>query len=64
MKKKMNLIKVYIEAILYSLAIIVAMFLCLSDNLYITMFPIAFVIGALGQIIFGKKIFYFLRNNV
>lgn len=56
MKKKMNLIKVYIEAILYSLAIIVAMFLCLSDNLYITMFPIAFVIGALGQIIFGKKI--------
>lgn len=56
MNRKSNIAKMYVEAILYSLILIVAIFLCLTDNIYITMFPIAFIVGILGQIIFGKKI--------
>lgn len=56
MKKKSNMIKKYVEAVLYSVILIISILLCLTDNIYITMFPIAFVIGALGQVILGKRV--------
>ena len=56
MKKKFNLVRVYIEAIIYILTLILAISLCLTDNIYITMIPIAFITGGIGQIVFGKKI--------
>ena len=56
LKKKFNLVRVYIEAIIYILTLILAISLCLTDNIYITMIPIAFITGGIGQIVFGKKI--------
>lgn len=56
MKKKSNLIKVYIEAIVYSVLLILFISLCFIDNIYVTMLPIAFLVGAIGQIIFGKRV--------
>jgi hypothetical protein len=50
------MIKVYAEAIIYIVLLIISIYMCLSDNIYITMLPIAFVIGTIGQIIFGKRV--------
>lgn len=50
------MIKKYVEAVIYSIILVISMLLCLTDNIYITMLPIAFVVGILGQIIFGKKV--------
>lgn len=50
------MLTIYAEGVLYIVALILAMYLCLADNLYITMVPIAFIIGFLGQIIFGKRV--------
>lgn len=56
MKKKNSLIRKYVEAIVYSIFLILSVYLCLVDNIYITMIPISFIIGIIGQILFGKKI--------
>ncbi len=56
MKKNINIIKRYTEAIVYSISLIVVISLCLANNIYITMLPIAFVSGIVGQILFGKRI--------
>lgn len=56
MKNKLSMLTIYAEGIVYIVALILAMYLCLVDNLYITMIPIAFIIGFLGQITFGKRI--------
>ena len=56
MKNKLSMITVYAEGIVYIVALILTMYLCLVDNLYITMIPIAFIVGFLGQITFGKRI--------
>lgn len=50
------MIAVYAEGIAYIIALILTMYLCLVDNLYITMIPIAFIVGFLGQITFGKRV--------
>ena len=44
------------EAILYSVLLVICTALCISNNLYIKMIPIAFFMGLLGQVVFGKKI--------
>ena len=41
------MLTVYAEGIAYIVALIFAMYLCLVDNLYITMIPIALIIGFL-----------------
>lgn len=56
MKKKNNEIKKYIEAVIYSVALILLVVLMLSENLYIEMIPIGIIIGVLGQITLGKKV--------
>lgn len=56
MRKNLNLIKRYSEAILYIILLIVAVSLCITNNMYITMIPIAFLVGMIGQIIFGKRV--------
>lgn len=56
MKKNLNIIKRYVEAIVYSILLVVAIYLCLINNIYITMILIAFITGMIGQIIFGKRI--------
>lgn len=56
MKKKLSMLTVYAEGIAYIVALIFAMYLCLVDNLYITMIPIALIIGFLGQLTFGKRV--------
>lgn len=56
MKKKLSMGLVYVEGIVYIFTLILAMYLCLIDNLYITMFPIALFIGFIGQITFGKRV--------
>ncbi len=55
MKKRNNEIKKYIEAVLYSVVLILLVILMLSDNLYIKMIPIGISIGVLGQITLGKR---------
>lgn len=56
LKKKNSMIKKYVEAIIYSVVLIISVYLSLTDNIYITMIPIAFISGIIGQILFGKKI--------
>lgn len=56
MKKSLNLIKRYGEAIIYIILLIIAVSLCITNNIYITMIPIAFLSGIIGQIIFGKRV--------
>ena len=56
LRKNLNLIKRYSEAILYIILLIVAVSLCITNNMYITMIPIAFLVGMIGQIIFGKRV--------
>lgn len=46
----------YIEAVVYILAIIVAIFACNCGPIYIKMFPILFVLGFVGRIIFDRPI--------
>lgn len=55
MKKRNNEVKKYIEAVLYSVVLILLVILMLSDNLYIKMIPIGIIIGTLGQITLGKR---------
>lgn len=56
MKKKNNEIKKYIEAVIYSIVLVLLVLLMLSDNLYLNMIPIGFIIGVLGQITLGKRV--------
>ena len=56
MKTKNNILKVYIEAVVYCILLVIGIYLCLSNNIYIKMLPIAFVIGVFGQVFFGKRL--------
>ena len=56
MKTKDNILKNYIEAVLYCIILVIGVALCLSNNIYIKMIPIAFFIGIYGQVLFGKKL--------
>lgn len=56
MKKKNNVWKKYIEAIIGCIILVLGVFMCISGNLYIKMFPIAFITGIIGYFIFEKKI--------
>ena len=56
MKNKMSLLLIYAEAIVYILALILSIYLCFADNIYIRMLPIALIIGVIGQITFGKRV--------
>lgn len=47
---------VYIEAVVYILAIIVAIFACYEGNIYIKMLPILFILGFIGRIIFDRPV--------
>lgn len=55
MKNRNNEIKKYIEAIIYSIVLILLVLLMLTGNLYIEMIPIGIIIGVLGQITLGKR---------
>lgn len=55
MKKNYNILKRYIEAIVYCVLLVVSTLLCVSNNIFIKMIPIAFITGIIGQIVFGKK---------
>ncbi len=46
----------YIEAVLYSVVLIALVVLCLKNNIYINMIPIALIIGVLGQVTLGKRV--------
>lgn len=46
----------YVEAIVYILAIIVAIFACNCGPIYIKMLPILFVLGFVGRIIFDRPV--------
>lgn len=46
----------YIEAVVYILAIIVAIFACNCGPIYIKMLPILFVLGFVGRIIFDRPV--------
>ena len=56
MKKKMSMLLIYAEAIVYIVALILSIYLCFADNIHIRMLPIALMIGVIGQVTFGKKI--------
>lgn len=56
MKKNNSMIRKYLEAVVYSIFLILSVYLCLVDNIYISMIPISFIVGIIGQILFGKKI--------
>lgn len=57
-KKKImnNKVISYIEAIVYVLLIIIAVFLCNCGPIYIKMFPILFALGLVGSIIFKRPV--------
>ncbi len=46
----------YLEAVVYSVVLIALVILCLKNNLYINMIPIALIIGVLGQVTLGKRV--------
>src|SRR5574344_1134440 len=55
--KKRNSKKiVYIEAIIYIFIIIISIFVCNSGNIYIKMFPILFLLGFIGKIVFDRPV--------
>ena len=56
MSKKISKIALkYLEGFIYCFVLIVSVLLCTSGNTFIKMIPIAFLSGAVGQIMFGKK---------
>lgn len=55
MKKNNNVLKRYIEAVIYCVLLVVGILLCVSNNIFVKMIPIAYIMGILGQIVFGKK---------
>lgn len=55
MKKKNNVLKRYIEAIIGCIILVLGVYMCISGNTFIKMFPIMFVVGIISQFIFEKK---------
>lgn len=56
MKKKNNVLKRYIEAIIGCVILVIGVLMCISGNTFIKMIPIAFIIGILGNLVFDKKV--------
>lgn len=56
MKKKSNVLKKYIEAVIGCVILVVGVLMCISGSTFIKMLPIAFIIGIIGYFIFDKKL--------
>ena len=67
MKKKNNVWKKYLEAIIGCIILVFGVLMCISGGLYIKMLPIAFITGIIGYFVFDKKLmtsfFAFLLTN-
>ena len=56
MKKKISEFALKnIEGFIYCFVLLVSVMLCISGNTFVKMIPIAFISGAIGQMMFGKK---------
>ena len=56
MKKKNNVWKKYLEAIIGCIILVLGILMCISGGLYIKMLPIAFITGIIGYFVFDKKL--------
>lgn len=55
MKRKSNIWKKYLEAIIGCFILVLGVFICISNSTFIKMIPIAFITGIIGYFVFDKK---------